>query len=256
MSENRHTEGKTPAARLVLSMKDDGVNMSRWNEDTITRYIAVGRRLQAETVRAKLMLWEAFEFRNCLVDNMTVMRCIVGVCQTDDDLEYVLQVLFLEQRAGMRDDAVIKKTSHNENRTPTNRMKAILLRRSLLIHLSQQFPRFSDVVAMYDTAVYVKTAFNIDSDGTRPIDYEEPEDDAEPQGDDADDAELGLSSHLSRAPLQRLLRKLASNDMERILCCMAKESASSKASVDLTVPAAKPLVEKITEIASLLDSHH
>ena len=153
----------------------------------------------------------------------------------------------------MRGEVVIHTKSHNENRTPTNRVKAILLRRSLLIHLGQQFPQFRGLVATYDTDVFVKTVFNIDADGTRPIQHDVPQSDV---SDADDDADLGLTSHASRPPLQRLCRDLVTNKMERTLCAMVKESVSSKATIDLTVSAARPLVARIEQIGSLLDSHH
>ena len=140
------------------------------------------------------------------------MRSIVSVCSTDDDLEYVLEVLFLEQRAGLRSDVVIKTSSHNENRTPTNRIKALMLRKCLLIHLGEQFPKFKDLVASYETVTYVKNVFNIDATGTRPDDHQSPQSDASDDDDDNNDAaDLGLTSHASRPPLQRLCRSLVKN---------------------------------------------
>ena len=254
ISENRYPNEKTPALRLVKSMTEDGVNMSRWNDDTLTRYIAVGTKLKADSVKSKLMLWESFECRGCLIDNLMVMRSVVSVCPADDDLEFVLQILFLEQRAGLRADVVPHTKSHNESRTPTNRVKAILLRRCLLIHLGQQFPQFTSLVATYDTDVFVKTVYNIDADGTRPIQHDVPQSDVSDADDD--DADLGLTSHASRPPLQRLCHDPVTNKLERTLCAMFKESVSSKATIDLTVSAAKPLVARIEQIGSLLDSHH
>ena len=156
-----------------------------------------------------------------------------------------MHVLFLEQRAGLRADVVSK--SNNELRTPTNRVKAIMLRGWLLVHLGEKFPEFKDVVASYRTEAYVKSAFNIDANGTRPDSYEPPQSDAS-DSDVADVVDLGLTSGASRPPLQRLCRDLATNQLERTLCTMCKEQ-ESKVSVDLTVPAAKCIVARIEHIA-------
>jgi len=243
--ENRHPNEKTPVVKLLKSMQEDGVKTTGRNEDTLTRYIAVGKKLQPDTIKNRLMLWESFEQRGCLIDNLTVMRTIVSVCPETPQLEYVLTVLFLEQRAGLRADVVSK--SNNEVRTPTNRTKAIIiLRNFLLIHLSETFPEFKDLVVSYQAEAYIKATFNIDANGTRPNSFEPPQSDASDDGADADNN--GLTSHASRPVLQRLCRDLATNHLERSLCGMCKEQ-DSKVSVDLTVHSAKSIVARIEVIA-------
>ena len=243
--ENRHPTEKTPVARLVKAMEEDGVKMVGRNEDTLTRYISVGKRLDHASIKNKLMLWESFEQRGCLIDNLTVMRTLVSVCPDASTLEFVLHVLFLEQRAGLRADVVSK--SNNEQRTPTNRMKAIILRNGLLLHLSESFPEFKELVLTYQTEAYIKATFNIHADGTRPDFFEPPQSDAS-DDDGADAGSSGVTSHASRPPLQRLCKDLATNQLERTLCTMCKEQ-ESKVSVDLTVPAAKCIVARIEHIA-------
>ena len=47
-------------------------------------------------------LWEYHEQRNTLVDNITVLRGVLSACSDNDELEFILKTLFLEQRCGLR----------------------------------------------------------------------------------------------------------------------------------------------------------
>ena len=249
--EKRHLDEKTPAERLIKAMEEDGVKMTGRNADTIKRYMSVGERLQPESIKAKLMLWESFEKRGTLFDNVTAIRSLVAVCNTTEQLEYVLNVLFLEQRAKLRPDMITSK-SHQDNRTPTNRIKAIVLRNCLLLHISETFPAFKDLVLSYQTEAYVKATYQIDKDGTRPDSFKELESEEEDVNVDDADADVGnngFTSHTSRTPLEKICKELATNQLERTLCSMCKETSFQLLSVDLTVKAAASIVQRLDSIA-------
>ena len=250
--EKRHLEEKTPVERLIKAMEEDGVKMIGRNADTIKRYMAVGERLQPQSIQAKLMIWESYEKRGTLIDNVTTIRSIVAVCPTTEQLEFVLNVLFLEQRAQLRPDMITSR-SHQDARTPTNRMKAIILRNCLLLHISETFPAFKDLVLSYQTEAYVKATYQIDKDGTRPDSFKELESEEEDvnvtDDKDADVGNNGVTSHTSRTPLEKICKELATNQLERTLCSMCKETSFQSLSVDLTVKAAAPIVQRLDGIA-------
>ena len=149
IDEGRHAILATPGKRLLASLREDKVNGANWSEDTLGRYLQVGKRIEPQQLQALFMLWEATEQRNALIDNITVLRAITSTATTDADFAYVVEVLYYEQRARLRTDIKSikqKGTTHNDSRTPTNIMKAILMRRCLFVHIKGIFPALKDTV--------------------------------------------------------------------------------------------------------------
>ena len=149
MNENRHPGQGSPVKRLLASLIEDKVQGANWTEDTLSRYVLVGKRIEPQRLQDLFMLWEALEQRDALIDNVTILRAITATAIADDDFAYLVQVLFYEQRARMRTDIKSikhKGTTRNDARTPTNVMKAILMRRALFIHLKCSFPSLKDTM--------------------------------------------------------------------------------------------------------------
>ena len=102
MNENRHPGQGSPVQRLLASLIEDKVQGANWTEDTLSRYVLVGKRIEPPRLQELFMLWEALEQRNALIDNVTVLRAIGATATTDDDFAYLVEVLYYEQRARMR----------------------------------------------------------------------------------------------------------------------------------------------------------
>ena len=144
-AEERFPSASSDSDRLMKVYKEEKVSVNM-NTETIRRYLSVARRLNSPAVINILNLWE-FKFkRNTLIDNITVLRTCVQVGSDDDQLVYILETLFMDQVCGVR--YVMKST---DNFTYTNQMKAILLRRNVMLHLYGTFPKLQDEVQKFVT---------------------------------------------------------------------------------------------------------
>ena len=107
VAEGTYASLKTDADRLMAALKDQGLLDTNINEQTQKRYLALGKRVQLH--KSLLMRWELYHARDSLVDHMTTMRCICSVCDREEDVAYVLNQLFLQQRAGLRNSLIVPK---------------------------------------------------------------------------------------------------------------------------------------------------
>ena len=235
--EGRCVGHGTEAARLLVLMKEDNLEVKHIQTDTMTRYIALGRRCLAPSVKKLLIQWEALCKRDCLIDNVTTLRGTFAASDNDDDMYYILQTLMLQQRSGLRTQLVTPK-SNSDSRIPANIAKSILLRRNLLNHLSQSMPHWQALIAPYMcTAIYLDL-YGLNAHGVR---VGEAVDDVNKSDEENDEAvaEAELSSYQSRLMLMTLLKKLIKNTFEKALCNMAKTMVHGR--LDLSTDAAKPI---------------
>ena len=86
----------------MKAMTEDCTKIDGWNVDTLGRYLLVGRHLSEHIVCNWLIIWEATCKRNAFLDGITLLRACVGVTQSDDELAKLMQILFLEQRCGLK----------------------------------------------------------------------------------------------------------------------------------------------------------
>ena len=81
-------------------MIDDGVMDESANEQTIKRYVSLGKRCEKHT--DLLTKWEACHQRDSLIDNISTIRLIFSVSDREEDIDIVLFSHFIEQRTGIR----------------------------------------------------------------------------------------------------------------------------------------------------------
>ena len=72
--DNRYPDLKTDGEQLIRAMMDDGVLDESANEQTIKRYVNLGKRCEKHT--DILMRWEVFHQRDSLIDNISIVRQI------------------------------------------------------------------------------------------------------------------------------------------------------------------------------------
>ena len=250
--EGRAPDAKTEAKKVSACLAEDNGSSGQWSEETISRHLSLGSRIESAGIQSLLHAWECRFGREALIDTNTVLRAAVGAAQDDTELMTLLQILFLEQCAGVR--TAIKsytgRGSNNEPRTPANIMKSVLIREAILTHLKSLFGNMSHVIESYSVANYLSVAYGINDDGTKRDDFDENAND-----DEADEGAEGESNHASSyrcsSPLVTLLKGLVQNNFERTLCIMAKENNRAKAHVDLTTLGAKTIYDAIAKIQAL-----
>ena len=120
-------------------LTEDGVNPGKINGDTMKRYIALGRRVGNGNVKSILSKWEAGNKRETLVDVLSTLRGVCSATDNDDELATILKELMLQQRAGLRRQLTTPR-SHNDQCTPVNIAKGIILRNHLYTHVLASFP--------------------------------------------------------------------------------------------------------------------
>ena len=121
---------------LCTVMETNHIDLRGWNQDSLRRYLSIGRRIADLRFTKILDLWEYHEQRNTLVDNITVLRGVLSACSDNDELEFIFKTLFLEQRCGLRNKL--------DNKACITVVRGLLLRRATMLHLSASFPRFAD----------------------------------------------------------------------------------------------------------------
>ena len=249
--ENKtHCEDKHDADVLRSVMEANHLDLRGWNHDTLRRYLSIGRRIADLRFTKILDLWEYHEQRNTLVDNITVLRCVLAVCNDNDELEFILKTLFLEQRCGLR-----RKL---DKKTTSTVVRGLLLRRATMLHLSASYPRFADELAVMGPWSYYAQLHGCSEQGVLDVcaaddashDQEEEEDGAT-QPDPQD-----LSSYSSRKPLLFFAKSLMRNRYERTFMSMAREGekekgGSDRLSLNLTLASAATLQRQFTAINGL-----
>ena len=190
--------------------------------------------------------WEFLEKRGALVDAISVLRQVVGAAPTDVDLKFVLQHLFLQQRAGMRPS--LNSNVKNEL-CASNVVKALLVRRNLFIHLMNTFPKCADAIEPYAGFGFYNDYKGVDSNGVRANGDVDDDDDGDVDDDDAT-SEVPSSVQQSRKLLIKFCDSLAKNRYERTLIKMGKEHLTTTNTIDLTTPSAKIILSSIKETLS------
>ena len=100
IKEDRFADTKIHSGKLLAAMKEDNVKLDGWNNETLARYLQVGRRLASPKVMLIMMQWESVYERNAFVDGINMLRGCIGATTTDDDLADLLWTLYLEQVTG------------------------------------------------------------------------------------------------------------------------------------------------------------
>ena len=95
------------------------------------------------------------------------------------------------------------------------------------------------MITRYVSATYYHEKFGVDENGVM---SDPREADRDPDGDAGGDVEADsgpTSSYKGRPPLERFLKALMSNRLERTICSMIRSSAGGHNTLDLTADAAK-----------------
>ena len=100
MAEQQYPDLKNQAAKLLRALKDQGLEDKSISEDTQKRYLSLGVRVKRH--QSVMMRWEMYHHRDSLVDSITTVRDVLQSSDVEDDIAYVLQQLFLQQRAKLR----------------------------------------------------------------------------------------------------------------------------------------------------------
>ena len=100
MAEQQYPDLKSQAAKLLRALKDQGLEDKSINEETQKRYLSLGMRVKMH--QGVLARWEMYHQRDSLVDSITTVRNVLQSSDVEDDIAYVLQQLFLQQRAKLR----------------------------------------------------------------------------------------------------------------------------------------------------------
>ena len=249
--EGRAPADKTDAKKVSACLAEDNGSSGQWSEETISRYLSIGSRIEPIEIQSLLHAWECRFGRDSLIDNNTVLRAAVGATADNAELKTVLRILFLEQCSGLRTSikSHTGKLSGNEPRTPAHIMKAVLIRESIFVHLTGLFGKWmSHLITAFSIENYVSAEYGIDADGTKRGDFDAKAEDAE----DAEAESNHASSYKCSGPLETLLKGMIQNQFDRTLCIMAKET-KSRAHVDLTTPGAKAIADAIAKIQELYD---
>lgn len=135
---------------------------------------------------------------------------------------WVFQVkkLMLEQRAGLRKTELGKLKSGGASYDVVTRLKALLVRKDILIHLRTCMPRFEETFETFMADSWF-SRFNIAPDGSL-ISPTETCKDAE----DSDEAPVvsEVSTFTAYTPLMNLLQKINRGSFEASICKIARES--------------------------------
>ena len=165
IAEGKYAALKTDADRLMAALRDHGLQDKSINEATQKRYLALGRRVQLH--KGLLMRWEMYHARESLVDQMTTMRLICSISDREDDVGYILNELFLQQRAGLRRSLMLPNKSKNEVKTPQNVGKGLLIKRMVLMHLLEKCPNLRPSLQPFVDHTHYEERYGMRSNGER-----------------------------------------------------------------------------------------
>ena len=249
-----HWEDKHDADILRAVLEANRIDLPGWNLDTSRRYLSIGRRIADLRFTKILDLWEYFEQRNSLVDNITVLRGVLSACSDNDELDFVLKTLFLEQRCGLR--------TKLDNKACSTIVRALLLRQATMLHLSASYPRFAEELEDIRSWSYYRIFRGCSEQGVLDRCGEEHDvsDDQAEQEDVATQPDpQDLSSYSSRKPLLTFAKSLMSNRFERTFMSMAREGEKEKGgsdhhhrlSLNLTLAHAAAVQRHFTNITAL-----
>ena len=134
LAEGSYAHLKSDGDKLMQALKDQGLQDTTINETTPKRYLALGKRVQLH--KNALMRWEMFHQREALMDGLSTLRHVFAISDREEDMAYVINELFMQQRAGLR-SSLISPKSKNEVKTPQNVGRSMLIKRMVLNHLME-----------------------------------------------------------------------------------------------------------------------
>ena len=164
IAEGKYAALKTDADRLMAALREHGLQDKGINEATQKRYLALGRRVQLH--KGLLMRWEMYHARESLVDQVTTMRLICSISDREDDVGYILNELFLQQRAGLRQSLIVPK-SKNEVKTPQNVGKGMLIKRMVLMYLLEKCPNLRPTLQPFVDHTHYEERYGVRPNGER-----------------------------------------------------------------------------------------
>ena len=173
VAEGSYAALKTDADRLMAALKDQGLADSSINEATQKRYLSLGRRVQLH--KGLLMRWELYHARESLVDHLTTMRNICAVSDREDEVGYILNQLFLQQRAGLR-ILLSQPKSKADLKTPQNVAKSILITRMVLTHLIDKCPHLQPTLQPFVDNTHYEEQYGVQPNGARTRELKDDED--------------------------------------------------------------------------------
>lgn len=223
----------------VTEVKDMLANLQigdSWSVDTVNRYINVGRRIASmPKLVAALELMEYNHGRMSLFDGITALRSLSGLAVSEDDAVYITTVLMLEQAAKIRKPGSFTPLRQGGvTHDIARRLKAILVRRDLLNHLSCTFPKMKAHLVKYEMPGWFLETYGLRPDGS--VDFvksglsgADDSDGEEKVADDAEETVDVISSYACLPVLTSFLDKLCRNVMEHSMCKLAETSVPGKA---------------------------
>ena len=149
----------------MKALKDQGLQDASINEATQKRYLALGRCVQSH--KHVLMRWEMFHQRDSLVDSISTMRHLYSVSDREEDLAYIFNDLFLQQRAGLRSSLITPKIKKKEVKTPQNVGRSFLIKRMVLNHLIETCPNLAPIVQPFVDSTHYELQYGVETNGER-----------------------------------------------------------------------------------------
>ena len=85
------------AERLLAILKEDCIDVTNIQVDTMRRYLALGRRITHPNIQNVVASWECQCQRDTLVDSISTLRGVMSASDIDEDIAYVLRTLMMQQ---------------------------------------------------------------------------------------------------------------------------------------------------------------
>ena len=209
-AEGKFNELTTEVEKLMALLKEQKVTSKSLNVDTVRRYLLVARKTKSNEIRNLINTFE-FKFkRNAIIDSISVLRALCGVAADDEQLAYLLKILFLEQSAGIRKAfKVTASSSSGDLMSLQNQIKGLLVRKNILLHTCACFPNL-DVHkhTTYDAYHYF---YGIQQTGATDPNWTKPDvccSDGEEEGEDAESENKTVSSYASKKPAEKFMISL------------------------------------------------
>ena len=172
--EGKYASLKTDADKLMAALREHGLQDNNINDTTQKRYLALGRRVELH--KSMLMRWELYHARDTLVDQITTMRLICSISDREEDVGYILNELFLQQRAGLRHSLVVPK-SKGDVKTPQNVGKGMLIKRMVLNHLIEKCPNLKPTLEPFADHTHYELRYGVRTNGEKTRELKDDEDD-------------------------------------------------------------------------------
>ena len=174
VAEGKYANLKTDADKLMAALREHGLHDGSLNDATQKRYLALGRRVQLHM--GLLMRWELYHARDSLVDQITTMRLICSISDREEDVGYILNELFLQQRAGLRQSLVVPK-SKADVKTPQNVGKGMLIKRMVLNHLIEKCPNLKPTLEPFADQTHYELRYGVRTNGEKTRELKDDDDD-------------------------------------------------------------------------------